>query len=467
MSCLKPKLLRGYHKNQSVEVLDIPALEWAGRGRWEERGCDLYEFIGKYDALMALGVAELHMLDLGRSGKKFGPGFETKALANDRFRLELQTNDLDIDAVMARAKKIDLDILPARRQHDPMSSYLYKAATLVERYPKDFRDQLYKGLLDSQGNGWQLVESFPWLAVRIFTEEDDSNTARYLVKRGAKMRDIADAVGMPMCLKRFVPQATFRAAELSDLLCRHPDVVSHHCPEQLQRQRSWLSIIAKAYESGDEDFAVWAAIHWESISREDSVHWTHRDVALLNDWVKACANAAVSRSIEAEDIEKICQAMLSTGSEESAEALQVWWQGMNSNVEAGRLFNMKMSPQTVLRLSEEWHERAAVAEAADVEFPAPWIEGGQVDGYQIEPIKTAPELSRYAYQMHNCSSTYAHTIATGRCFLYVVLQENIPKAMVELERSHGRAVLSQLQGPCNEVVSEELGAAVDTWLEAA
>ena len=85
----------------------------------------------------------------------------------------------------------------------------------------------------------------------------------------------------------------------------------------------------------------------------------------------------------------------------------------------------------------------------------------------IEPIKTAPELSRYAYQMHNCSSTYAHTIATGRCFLYVVLQENIPKAMVELERSHGRAVLSQLQGPCNEVVSEELGAAVDTWLEAA
>lgn len=31
---------------------------------------------------------------------------------------------------------------------------------------------------------------------------------------------------------RFVPKATFRVMELSELLCRHPDAVSHHCPEK-------------------------------------------------------------------------------------------------------------------------------------------------------------------------------------------------------------------------------------------
>ena len=465
MTCVKPNLTDG---RMNAEKLDIPALEWAASGRWEEAGCDVYEFIGKYDALIALGCAQGHMLAVGKSGKKSGPGYETQRLANDRFRLELKTNDLDIDAVMARAKTINREMLPAPTQHDPMSSCLHKAAALVERYPPTLRAQLCKGLFDSEGNGWQLVESFPWLAVRIFAEQDDAaNSARYLVRRGAKLRDLADAVGVPMCFKRFVPKATFRVPELSEFLCRHPDVVSHHCPEQAQRQRSWLSIVAKAYESGNEDFAVWTAIHWESLREEPDSGRIRGVVEDLNDWVRACAIEHASRSIEVDDIEKIHKAMLSTRGAESADSLRKWWQGMSGTVEAGRLFNKEMSPQTVLRLSEEWHERAAVTEAADVEFPEPWYEGGNVGDYHIEPIKTAPELSRYAYRLHNCATQYAHQIAEGCCFIYVVLQSDTPKAMVELIRNGKHAELSQLKGPCNGQVSEELETAVNTWFEAA
>ena len=335
-------------------------------------------------------------------------------------------------------------------------------------YPPNLREQLYKGLLDSEGNGWQLVESFPWLAVCIFTVEDDvANSARYLVRRGAKLRDLAEAVGVPMCFKRFVPKATFRVPELSEMLCRYPDVVSHHCPEQAQRQRSWLSIVAKAYESGNEDFAVWAGIHWERLSEEPHSHQIREVVSDLNDWVKACANEQVSLSIEADDIEKICKAMLFTRSAESADSLRTWWQGMSEGAEAGRLFNKKMSPETAFKLSEEWHERAAVTEAADVEFPEPWFKGGEVGGYRIEPIKTAPDLSRYAYRLHNCATSYAHQIAEGRCFLYVVIEDDEPKAMLDLTRDDKHIKLSQLTGPCNQVVPEELTAAVDTWFDAA
>ena len=467
MSALKPNLLRGYREGEGVEVLDIPALEWAGRGRWEERGCDLYEFIGRHDALMALGVAEPHMLDVGRSGKKFGPGFETKSLANDRFRLELQTNDLDIDAVMDRAKTIGLDTFPAKALHDPMSLSLQEVAALVKRYPTKLRDQLYKGLLESGGNGWQLLESFPWLAVRIFVMEDSAaKSARHLVERGAKQRDIAEALNVPMSFKRFFQKPTVPLMDLADLLSRHPDVVSHHCPEKQKKQYTWLSFIAKAYESGNEDFAIWVAIHWQSLSYGISTYWQRRNAEDLNDWVRDCSIEQVSRNIHVDDVDKIYQAMLTT-SAEAAKSLQAWWQGIHGATAVGRLFNKEMSPQTVIRLSEEWHERAAVTAAADVEFPDPWYKGGNVNGYRIEPITSSPDLSRYAHRLHNCATSYAHRIADGCCFLYVVLQEDIPKAMVELTRPAARTIISQLTGPRNAFVSDELDAAVNTWLKAA
>ena len=166
-----------------------------------------------------------------------------------------------------------------------------------------------------------------------------------------------------------------------------------------------------------------------------------------------------SRSIEADDLEKICQAMLST-SAEAANSLQSWWQGLRGATEAGRPFNKAMKPETVFRLSEEWHLRAAGTKAADVTFPEPWYGAGDIGDYHIEPIKTAPELSRYAYGFHNCASTYADDIANGYCFLYIVLKLDTPRAMLELKRDDRHTKLSQLKGPCNEQVSEQLTTAI-------
>ena len=81
---VQPKL-PGFFDN--CEQLDIQSLEWAGHAK--QRGRDRYEFIGEYDALMALGCVSAPMLDVGVSGKKSGAGFRTQKLANDRFRLEL------------------------------------------------------------------------------------------------------------------------------------------------------------------------------------------------------------------------------------------------------------------------------------------------------------------------------------------------------------------------------------------
>ena len=178
------------------------------------------------------------------------------------------------------------------------------------------------------------------------------------------------------------------------------------------------------------------------------------------DWVRA----GVVQRIGSENVDSICQI---TNDEELISGIEQWWEGYSDLAEAGKPFNKDMSPQTVIKLSDEWYERQAVKRAADVEFPEPWYDGGKVGDYQIEPIKAAPDLSRYAFRLHNCATSYAHKVARGKCFLYVVLQEDIPKAMVELKGDDKHARLSQLSGPCNEYVGEELETAVNTWFEAA
>ncbi len=467
MSHVKPNLAQYVgHADMEVTKLPFPTLEWAARGRfhhWPEE-CYWFEFIGKHDALIGTGVAQNYMLAVGRSGKKSGPGYNTQRLANDRFRLELHTDHSDLEALISQRPTIGKRKEVA--QHDTMSSYLQKVVSLIERYPPKLRPQLYGGLCNSGGNGWQLIESFPALAVRIFVVEDDiGNSARHLVGRGAKLRDIAKAANVPMCFKRVAPKATSKLKGLFELLSRYPEVVSHHCPEQERRQCSWLSVIAKANESGDEDFAIWVAIRWEELG--DSPHWMREAVGDLNDWVRACGIAQAASGIKADDVEKICQAMLIARSVESADSLRQWWRGTSRAAEAGRPFNNKMSPPTVFRLSEEWHLRAAGTKAADVAFPEPWYEGDTVNDYRIEPIRTATELSRYAYRFHNCASTYAHNVARGDCFLYVVLKSNTPMAMLELKRDDIHTKLSQLKGPRNKGVSEELTTAVNRWFEAA
>ena len=464
---VQPKLLEDHNADLNVEMLNIPGLEWAGHGSLN--GSHYYEFIGHFNAIIALGCVEHSMLDVGRSGKKHGEGFETQAFVNERFRLELQT-DTELNEEGLKAAKTSPRSRPAQT-HDPISTALKSASNLIHKYPSNLRGQLSAGICDSNGNGWQLLESFPLLAVRVFAFNDQAAvTAKALVRRGAKTREIAEAVNVPMCFKRFVPKATNRLLKVRDLLSKHTDVVSHHCPERAADQGSWLSNIRKARSSGNSEFAIWVAVHWpELVAIEKDLHSLQSKICDLRDWVRAC----VVQQIGSAQIDSICQLI---NDKEAVSVIEKWWESYFDLAEAGKSFNKKMSLQTVIKLSEEWHERQAAKDAADVEFPQEWYEGGIVGNFRIEPIRTAPELSKYGYHLHNCATQYAHQIADGNCFFYVVFEGDELKAMFEIKptvltrnsRANGGNIRSgvrttQLQGPRNSEVSEELKTAVDSW----
>ena len=445
---VKPKLLSGNLPDRSPVVLNIPGLEWAGYCEAPHWHC--YEFIGHYDALMALGCVEPHMLAVGISRKKQGEGFETQKLVNNRFRLELR-RDFELDEAALRPSPKSQP-----REHDPISSGLREVTQLIAKFPKGLRADLSAGLCASGGNGWQLLQSFPWLAVRIFAFHDKSAVgAMKLARQGAKTRDIAEAVNVPMCFKRFLPKVTESLLKHHEVLAKCPNIVSHHYPSKIGYQDSWLTNFGKALSSGSEEFAFWVAVHWQDLlEKEDDLQTIRSTVCDLRDWVRACVVQSIGSNIDS-----VCHILRE---KDITEFIDRKWQSYVDLAEAGKPFNKEMSLQTVLKLSEEWHERQSEKTAADVEFPEEWYVGGTVGDFRIEPIRTAVELSRYAYLLHNCATGFARGIADGGSFFYVVYEGDELKAMLEISNP-ARAAIDQLKGSRNTEVSTELSAAVQSW----
>ncbi|MCH8071592.1 MAG: hypothetical protein IIA09_06565, partial [Proteobacteria bacterium] len=286
-------------------------------------------------------------------------------------------------------------------QYDAMTCCLRELNSILGRYYKKMRAELFQGVCTTGGNAWQLLDAFPWLAVRMFLFDDDlAKAARELVRRQSRLRIVADAADVPMCFQRFCPKATNRLMDVHDFLHKYPDLVRHHCPDLHRDQSTWLADIATARNNGTDEFAVWIAMYWEAIhDTEDYAHWARYKIENVADWIRADAEAKALSSFTEMDIEKICASIASTGERAVAANVLKWWRSLGEPVVASRPFNVKMSLKTVLNLSEEWHERAAVAEAADVPFPDPWFPGDTIERYQIAPITNSVDLSKYAHRL--------------------------------------------------------------------
>ena len=342
---------------------------------------------------------------------------------------------------------------------------------IVRRYPIKLREGMYSGLYAAGDSAWQLVDIFPILAAWVYHLRQNSPSAKEalnLFKRGAKLRYIAEAAQVPMEFRIFKPMVTrwVIRADSGEFLRRHPYLVAHHCPQTAPRQRAWLQAISQAIVNpntetvSDEDFAIWVASHYEQIGNWRDVPAIVGDV---KDWVRASYQSRAAATIKPVEVERISAAMVATESAHTADYLRRWWDSINKSCE-GRPFDENMAARTVLKLSHDWHERAAKAEAANLPFPKPWYDGDTINGHCIVPVKAADELSRYGYELHNCASQYSRHIANGDCFIYVVSKsDGKTVAMAEIARAK-MPKLVQLKGPCNQAVAKPIRSAVRTWL---
>jgi PcfJ-like protein len=326
------------------------------------------------------------------------------------------------------------------------------AVKAARRFAFEYREDIYRaGALSRRA--LQLTETFPVLALAIYSNRwqarrygkplvEPCNTeinqrwgaeaaelsqrksdAIHLVDRGARLRDVAGVMNIPMALRRIKPGV---AHWTRDVLCRHPESLAF-IPDTTPRQRIWLPVVSWAYEKVDAEFGEWAARHVPEIRGR-----TDREVGNflsdIIDWARP---------------EKEGRAFIT------------------------RPFTPSMSFRTVTTLSAEWHEAvASKLDGPDSAFPTPWYLAAKLGDYEIIPIEDVATLYREGAAMHHCIGTYASRVQSGELCVYSVHHKAERVATLALCRHNGRTFIEQMRGPCNAEPAKAVVTPVLRWLKA-
>jgi hypothetical protein len=317
------------------------------------------------------------------------------------------------------------------------------ALAAARRFTLEHREHIYRAAALSS-RALQLTETFPVLAMAIYSDQwllrpyiadlnrsdlqrtdvaERKRLAARLVDRGARLRDVAAVMNIPMALRRVKPGVAHLA---TDVFCRHPEPLNF-MPDTTPRQRIWLQAVDWAFVRVNSDFGAWAARHVSEIPgrRYQEVGPFLRDLA---DW--ACAEGPSRHFVT-------------------------------------RSFMPSMSLKTVTALSADWHEAVANhMDGLDSTFPPPWYPAARVGDYEIVPIESSAALFREGAAMHHCVGAYADHVQSGRLYVYSLRRAGERVATFALAREAASATLIEIRGPCNAWPEEKIVAVVRRWLWA-
>ena len=322
------------------------------------------------------------------------------------------------------------------------------ALKVARRFRFCHRELIYRAGAKSL-RAMQLAQAFPVLAFAIYCrdiahfwsgdrdsygiESAEAEVRQYrkrvqeasdLVERGARLRDVAAVMQIPMALRRVKPGAAHLA-----VACHNPEWIISLMPDSLPRMRTWLRAVDHAHLRAGPDLAEWTAGHAFQIpveSENEILSFVHD----LADWVRAS-------------------------------------HGNDGHQFVVRPFRPTMSLRTVTKLSGEWHEAVASnLTGPQHTFPAPWFPAAKVNGVEIIPIDNSADLDREGASMHHCVGTYAEEVRAGRYYVYSICRDGERLATAGLILIGDRVRLHEIRGPCNAAVPKQITAIVQRWLGA-
>jgi hypothetical protein len=313
------------------------------------------------------------------------------------------------------------------------------AIKTARQFPFRYRSALYRAGAQSK-RARQLANVFPLAAICVYTDfhwTDCPHAAVYrssnqeaekaarsaappLIERGARLRDVAAALNIPIAFRRVKPLA---AHSVTPWLVQHPELLQW-LPETAPAQRIWLTLTDYAHRR-DPEFAGWVARHLGEIPGR-TLNERGNQIADLIDWIHACR-----------------------GNQELVT----------------RPFVPSMSLRTAKELSGQWHEAVARNQDADHgPLPEPWLPAATQGPFEIVPITSAIDLHHEGVAMRNCVGSYAPRIRAGKVFVYSVRREGNRQATVSLLRHRGQFYPDQIRGPCNASPPKPIVKAVTSWL---
>lgn len=317
---------------------------------------------------------------------------------------------------------------PARRRAPALPAALTRQ---IARFASPVRAELRR-IVRTTDHAAELFDVFPAVLYALASGHCDTTAradALAMIAAGAPLRSVADALGLPMWLRRLPPEAF--GSDLTDLPAG--EVFTRRVPARLPARTSeaadWLEAVRFATRAVDSDFALWVARHR-----------LHANARVRPDRLVLLAAYA--------------------------------WHSLAPGHAASELvatrWRPELAPDTAICAAKSWFNRVMLC----VRLPAgttldPWLEPGEVDGLAFVPLTDCDAVLREAHAMNNCTDQYATALTRDRCRLFSLRRGGQHIATLEIvphNREIGVLAIGQLKGRNNASATLDVWHAAYRWM---
>jgi hypothetical protein len=248
-----------------------------------------------------------------------------------------------------------------------------------------------------------------------------------LTIRGAPLKAVAAAAGVPLWLRKLPPEAfvaPFDGLPDSEVFRRK---IANHLPRSPKLAACWLASVWLAAKWGDEDLAVWIAR--EILRRRKASEPERLRLLALYAWysqrTQTAAHACLRRPWEAG----------MTYGRAVAEA-EAWREGV--------VLNLYL------------HERRL----------DPWLEPATVMGFEFIPLRTSADIAQEARIMRNCVRRFGYSLRQCRQRLWSIKHGG--ERVATLSVGFRRPILDilELMGPANAEAPKAVWVAARRWIDS-
>lgn len=287
-------------------------------------------------------------------------------------------------------------------------------------------------LLYSSSRTADLATVFPGAVYAIAARHGSATRRRKaleLVERGAQLKEVADALDLPLWLRRLPPEAF--SGPISGL--PHTEYfsrrIANHLPRASDDSAFWLESVTFAVKAASERFALWLA--QQPVFAEQGAPERLFGVLAAYAWY---SSASPTRAKSLVSIH----------------------------------FRPEIALDTAVCAAKSWLNRLRlVVQLKAGVVSDPWLEPGDANGYVFVPLVEERELLAEAQAMQNCADQYAERIVRDRCRLFSVRRRGTRVATIEIgphPREAGVLAINQLKARHNMPASSEIWQAAHAWL---
>jgi hypothetical protein len=276
-----------------------------------------------------------------------------------------------------------------------------------------------------------LAESFPALLFALATGyATAAERARAIarVEAGFPLKAAAEALGLPLWLRRFPPQALTVPLPAIPRDGEFAAAIASRVPLDAEEAALWFGRIALALRTVGRDFAIWIS----KGPRLLPISETREDFQWLVAWA---------------------------------------WHSQHPGTRAHGLLRRPWTPAVSWKKARDevaiWRKRIDLAAILGRGIRDVWFVDGRALGLDIVALRTVEDFLAESVAMENCLDQYAPQMAYGRVRVFSVRRNGRSIANLELSLRSDDATMpciSQLRGPRNRRVSTQVWQAVHAWM---